>query len=146
MLLCDVDYDAERARDFVAFTFRHPDELALAVDLLTTCRRKGRGWSEVVDYYRINCGVPLGALTTAISFLVEQHLVTRTRKRPDQESVLRAAPRALDELLHRIEHNGEASEPPDPNLPRRAARERLDATLHAVGFRDDGNRRLRAVK
>jgi hypothetical protein len=145
MLLRAVDYDAERERDFVQFVHRHPDELVLAVDILTICR-KGRRWSEIVDYYRSNCGVPLANLTIARRFLVEQHLLIRTRKRPDQESILRAAPRALSELLHRIENNGEASPTPDPNAPRLAARRRLDATLAGAGYRGHGSSRLRVAK
>jgi hypothetical protein len=124
----------------------------LAVDLLVLCAKR-KTWSEVMGYCQGH-GIGMADRTMTIRFLYAQGLLIRTEGRPrrsdgHKESILKAAPQAIDELAYRLVHHGEPSpvpEPPDPDIAYKAARDKLTAALAGAGYHDKAGRRLRVAK
>jgi hypothetical protein len=117
--------------------------LGCVVDMLL-CLSRGRTRAELKMHlaeYR--------ATSRMLSFLCEQELVRLLKGKRNGEAVYRAIPNAIDELVHRLKHEGE--EGPIPNdydemaTKRAAARDTVKAALQAGGWRGRGGVKVRIV-
>jgi hypothetical protein len=84
-----------------------------------------------------------------LNFLCEQELVHPLKGKRSGEAVYRAIPNAIDELVHRLEHEGEERSVPDyydeMTTKRAAARDKVKAALQAGGWRGRGGVKMRIV-
>ena len=141
-----------RFRQFV----QQVDAFALAIDLLLVCR-KGKTMHEVVAYWRER-DILRARWNEAFQFLLEEKLLVRTERKKRNEygffdGVYKSAPRAVDEVVHRLRNNGAPSWAADADVVReseqdaacRAAHAKIAAALTATGYRGKHGRRLRAV-
>jgi hypothetical protein len=84
-----------------------------------------------------------------LNFLCDQQLVYLLQGKRGGNHVYRAVPHAVDELVHRIEHDGEASPPflEDGGMPqkRAMAQDKVRTALKAAGWKGSTNR-LRVVR
>ena len=90
-----------------------------------------------------------GGLFHMLTFLCDQDLVRQLKGKRDGKAVYKAIPNAIEELAHRLEHEGAAS-PPFPeddgmDQKRAIARNKVKAALKAGGWKGTTNR-LRVVR
>jgi hypothetical protein len=143
------------------------EDLNLAVDMLVFFESK-RGWSDMLDEFLHRpraqrqdpdepAGIGLGKIMDVVRFLTAQGLLVRLKQtvraghvHGGRDSVLKAAPRAVDELVFRLAHDGQPSaKPKQPSFEDKAqqARDEVNAALISAGYRtSDKGRRLRVVR
>jgi hypothetical protein len=144
----DAAREAKRKANFLRF-IHEVELLNLACDVLIVCAPPKI--NNDTGCIRHGTGAPFVPTMRVLQWLLEQGLLLRL-----PNGFYQSGPGAIDELIHRLSHDGDASPgwvdgtatpsppPADPYAAeRQAARDKLNAALAASGYRDKSNRRLR---
>jgi hypothetical protein len=131
-------------------------DLGFAVDILVALAR-GRTRSELMSDIMItgtNAGMTRQQTrelpySRTLNFLFEQRLIEILKTKRHGEAVYKATRNALQDLIYRLEHEGEPLPPVwhDPDAKRRRlAHEQIGEALDRGGWRGKGRSRLRVIE